>query len=84
MARDRLEEFLSESTIAKRSAVPVKVVFRKVRMTSGKLNRALDVNEVTIGGRPECELVAGGTVIATGEIMERDGSFFFEAKESNR
>jgi len=84
MAIDRLEEFLSESTIAKRASVPVKVVFRKARMTPGKLGRALEMSEVTLGGRPECELVAGGTVIATGEIVEREGSFFFEAKESNR
>lgn len=84
MARDRLEEFLSESTIAERASVPAKVVFRRTRMTPGKLGRALNASEVTLGGRPECELVAGGTVIAAGEIVERDGSFFFEAKESNR
>ena len=84
MARDGLEEFLSESTIAERASVPARVVFRKARMTPGELGRAFEAGTVALGGQPECELVAGGTVIATGEIVERDGSFFFEAKESNR
>ena len=81
MARDRLEEFLSESIIAKRATVPARVVFRKAQMTPGKLSRALESSEVVLGGEPICELVAGGTVIATGEIVERDGRYFFQAKE---
>ncbi|MEE8440890.1 MAG: hypothetical protein V3S41_04145 [Spirochaetia bacterium] len=82
MAKDQLEQFLSESVIAKRATVPARVIFRRARMTSGELGRALEANEVTIGGQPECRLVAGGTVIAAGEIVERDGRYFFQAKES--
>lgn len=81
MARDQLEKFLSESIIAKRARVPARVVFRKAQMTPGKLSRALEAGELSFGGEPVCELVAGGTAIATGEIVERDGRYFFQAKE---
>ncbi len=84
MARDQLEQFLSESIIAKRATVPAKVVFRKAQMTPGKLSRALEAGELSFGGEPVCEFVAGGTVIAAGEIVERDGRYFFQAKESKK
>ena len=84
MAKDRVEEFLSESIIARRATVPARVVFRRTRMTSGSLGSSLDAGRLAVGGEPVCDLVAGSTVIATGEIVERDGCFFFQAKESNR
>ena len=84
MAGDRIEQFLSESVIAKRTTVPARVVFRRTRMTPGELGRALEAGEVGLGGEPVCEFVAGGTVIATGEIVEREGRYFFQAKESKK
>jgi hypothetical protein len=53
-------------------------------MTPGELGRALEAGEVGLGGEPVCEFVAGCTVIATGEIVERDGRYFFQAKESKK
>ena len=81
MARDRLEEFLSESTIAKRATVPARVVFRRTRLTPGETGTALDSGELTLVGQPVCELVAGAVVVATGVIVERDGRHYFEARE---
>ena len=83
MARDQLDRFLSESMIAKRAKVPAKVVFRATQMTSGSLTRALGAGEVTIEGEPRCDLVAGRDRIATGAIVEKDGRFYFQAKESD-
>ena len=82
MAGEQIGKFLSESVIARRATVPAKVVFRRTRMTAGKLRQALDAGEITFSGQSICDLVAGGTVIATGEIVERDGHYFFQAKES--
>jgi len=82
MAKDQFDKFLSESVIARRATVPAKVVFRRTRMTPGEIGTALDSGELTLVGQPVCELVAGGTVIAEGQIVERDGRHYFEAREA--
>jgi flagellar motor switch/type III secretory pathway protein FliN len=84
MAKDRVEQFLSGSATAKRAKVPARVVFRRTQTTSGNLASSFEAGVLTVGGEPSCDLIAGGTVIARGEIVEKDGSFFFQAKEANQ
>jgi len=82
MAKDLVAEFLSGSAIAAKAKVPARVVLRRTRMTPGIVGESLDSGQMVIDGEFACDLVAGETIIATGEIVERDGSYFFEAKES--
>lgn len=81
MARDHLEGFLANSEIASKATVPARVVFRSRQRSPAEMRTALASGNLTFRGEAMCDLVAGGQTIARGEIVEKDGSWFFVAKE---
>ena len=78
-----LTAFFEGSPIASRARVQARVVFRTDTRTTAELGRALHSGEVTFSGPAECALEVGGEILATGEIVERDGSYCFVATEVN-
>ncbi len=72
-----LEEFLATSGTASRVRMKGRVVVRRFSLPASEL---LEVKE---SGRLEweeaefCELEYGGVVIAAGQVVERDGEWFF-------
>lgn len=82
MGKDQITEFLSTSPIAKRAQVAARVVFRRTKMSPRELQEGFAAGTMDLGGDPICELVAGGQIIASGEIVEKDGAYYFKAKEN--
>jgi hypothetical protein len=78
-----IETFLSSSAIARRARLDARIVFRTGSTTPRRLHQELTAGEVELGGDATCELVAGGKIIATGSLVERDGRYYFEARNSN-
>ena len=79
-----IHDVLSGSAIARRARVPLRVVFRRERMSPRELDASLAHGELQAGAGTVCDLVSGETVIATGELVERDGCYQFIAKEAKK
>ena len=77
-------DILSGSPVARLARVPLRVVFRRERMTPRQLDAALVRGELQAGAGAVCDLVSGDTVIATGELVEREGRYQFVAKEAKK
>ena len=82
MGKDQVSEFLSTSAIAKKAKVAARVVFRRAQLSPRELQHGFVSGSVELSGKPICELIAGGQIIARGEIIEKDGTFHFKAKEA--
>jgi hypothetical protein len=82
MAGKNVAEFLEHSSIAQRARVPLRVVFRRGRMTPHEISAGLRDGQLTVSGPPLCELVAGDTVVARGEVSEQNGIYYFTAEEA--
>ena len=82
MGKNEIEQFLSKSAIAKKAHVAARVVFRRDRMTPRELQEAFIAGAVELAGESGCELIAGDQVIARGEVIEKDGNYYFKAKEA--
>ena len=78
-----IESFLRNSAIARKARLDARLVFRSASTTPRQLHRELTGGEVHLAGDAKCDLVAGGVTIATGTLVERDGRYYFEARQRN-
>jgi len=76
-----LSDFLEGSSVASRAKVPARVIFRSMTCSTADLSRALRNGEVVFDGPHCCVLEVGGAKLASGEIVERDGSYCFVTTE---
>ena len=81
MTNDQIREFLANSPVAARATASARVVLRSSRTTVSNLTRSFKDGEVAFAGPALCQLEVGGQVLASGEIVDRDGSFCFVATE---
>ena len=81
MDADRLARFLSDSVIARTAGVEARIVIRRFESRARALDSAVRAGRLEIGGTAACELVAGGTVLARGTIVEQAGTHVFVAEE---
>ena len=75
-----LSDFLS-GPVARRISLPGRVVIRRGELTLSELGVATAEGSVQVNSKPICELVVGGQVVASGEINERDGEYYFVAQK---
>ena len=81
MATPNLEKFLSSSSIAQRARVDLRVVLRRFAAPLRDIDSALRLGTLAAEGTAICELVAGDTVLARGEIVAEDGQQSFRVTE---
>jgi hypothetical protein len=81
-AANKVDQFLA-GPIAGRIAFPGRVVIRRGEMNLAGFRGMAAQGEVTIEGKPLCELELGGQIIATGKIEEKDGDYYFVAQEES-
>jgi hypothetical protein len=79
-ANSKLDTFL-DGPVAGQIAFPGRVVIRRGVMTLADYGSMAAEGFITVLAKPVCELELGGEVIARGEIEERDGEYFFRARE---
>jgi len=79
--RKAIDTFLSSSPIARAAKLNARVVFRRAATTPAELHDGFVAGAAPIRGEAVCELIAGEQVIATGEVIEKDGHYYFKARE---
>ena len=81
-AANKVEAFLG-GPIASRIEFPGRVIIRRGEMNLAGFRGMVARGEVSVAGRPLCELEVGGQVIAKGRIEEHDGDYYFVAREES-
>jgi hypothetical protein len=85
---DKLEQFLAESPIAEKVALPTQVILNRLSMSPGEAASVIDGGSFSPSGlalrekgEETCELEAGGQCIARGRIVHRRGGIYFKVIE---
>lgn len=79
---DKYQELLSSPALAGDVAVSVRIVLRRSEMSAREVDMACRRGIVSSAGRITCELTANGSVVATGSIIEKEGTNYFEGENS--
>lgn len=72
-----LEEFLATSDTASCVRMKGRVVVRRFSLPASELLEAKESGRLVCEEAEFCELEYGGVVIAAGQVVERDGEWFF-------
>jgi hypothetical protein len=81
-AGNGVDSFLA-GPVAGRIEFPGRVVIRRGQMNLAGFSGMVAHGEITVPGKPVCELELGGQVIARGRIEEDGGEYFFVAQEES-
>lgn len=81
MAHEKTEQFLNESSIARRVRAPARVVLRRFTSTGRELDAGLNGGSIEVECEPACDLVVGGRIVARGKLVEENGRQMFCATE---
>ena len=75
---DDIQKILKAPILSNAIGVRARIVIRRTEMSTHDVEMGCRRGMLNPGGRSVCELVANGSVIATGALTERDGMHFFE------
>ena len=76
------KDVMKSPVLPKGPAVQLRLVVRRGSKSPRELDSACRNGRMPVDGNEVCELTANGKAIATGSIVERDGSYFFEGGKS--
>jgi len=81
MDTSTLQALLAGNSPATRAAVRTRIVVRRFDALLGDVERSLRDRTLQVAAPPVCELVAGETTLARGEITEENGHAVFRVTE---
>ena len=79
-----LKDWLAQSNAARQVRTELRVVLRHMSLSPNSLKRVQDDGVLNCRTAPVCELYAGESLLARGEIREEEGTYRFIAKETVR
>ena len=73
-----VQKLINSPTLSNGVAVTARIVLRRFELTPRDVENGCCRGAIKPGGKTACDLVANGSVVASGTITERDGTYFFE------